>query len=60
MRLLLAILALLYSPVVTTKQLNAEWWWSLGYCTKTDKRELGGCGQLEIKRRPSWHATTTR
>lgn len=54
---LAAIAALLYSSVVTPEQTNAQWWWSsvLGYCTKTDIAELGGCGNLEVRTKPNWN-----
>jgi hypothetical protein len=57
MRYLAAIAALLYSASVTPEQMNAQWWWpsEFGYCTKTDIRELGGCGKLEVRTKPNWN-----
>lgn len=56
MRYLAAILALLYSASVTPEQVKLEWWqaYEFGRCTKTDIKELGSCGKLEVKRKPKW------
>lgn len=56
MRYLAAILALLYSASTTPEQSNPQWWWPgvFGYCTATDRDELGGCGKLEVKQKPEW------
>jgi hypothetical protein len=52
-----AILLLLYSTSVTPEQSNPQWWWPsvFGYCTRTDKIELGGGGKLEVKRKQEWN-----
>jgi len=50
----LAALLMLLPTTATTEQLNPQWFWSVGYCTATDRAELGGCGTLEVMNRPDW------
>lgn len=56
MKYLAALLLMLYSAPLVPKQLDAKWWEPgiFGACTKTDIKELGGCFQLEVRRRPRW------
>lgn len=56
MRTIATILALLYSTNVTPLEVKLQWWqpYELGRCTKTDIKELGGCGKLDVKRKPKW------
>jgi hypothetical protein len=55
-RIIAAIAALLYSASVTPSEVKLQWWqpYEFGRCTKTDIKELGGCGRLEVKRKPKW------
>lgn len=57
MKRLAALLLMLYSAPIVPEQLNMQWWEPgvLGSCTWTDIEELGGCGRLEVKRRPKWN-----
>jgi hypothetical protein len=56
MRRFAALLLMLYSAPIVPEQLDVQWWETgvLGACTRTDVIELGGCGKLEVRRRPRW------
>ncbi len=54
---LIALLFLLLLPITAHEsEQRLEWWepGEFGACTKTDIRELGGCGKLEVRREPKW------
>jgi len=46
---LIAALLLMFPGQVIPFELNPQWWWQVGYCTATDRAELGGCGTLELR-----------
>jgi len=48
-KIIFVFIGMLLPTTATTEQLNPAWWWSLGYCTATDRAELGGCGTLELR-----------
>jgi hypothetical protein len=55
-RLIAALLLLLYSKAATPERTVLQWWQigEFGACTATDVRELGMCGTLVVNSKPDW------
>lgn len=57
MKRLAALLLMLTIPCPAHDSENHLEWWEAGVfgsCTRTDIVELGGCGRLEVRRKPKW------
>ena len=56
MKRLAALLLMLMPLTAQESEQRLEWWEPgvFGSCTRTDIIELGGCGRLEVRRKPKW------